>query len=146
MTAENWRAPEVPANETIIFDEPGRVLNRVDFTSHHFRVTREGDSLFRLRVRHGAGDEVVPLGYGYRGVAAALAMLDSDSRYQMLYALHAVRREGRDEGRATTRGQYVRAFADGRLKKRKVRGRAEVKVWIEPAREPMAAPAQAKAA
>ena len=125
-----WRAPALREGEELLFDEPGRILNNVDFSSHYFRVVG-GIGPLVLRVKHGAGEQSLVLGYAYRGIKEALAQLDSDGRYSLLYALHQTNRDTTENVAAATAFKYKQAFADGRLKKRKVRGQPEVKVWIE---------------
>lgn len=151
MDNQEWRAPAVPEDETILFDEPGRVLIHrrtpeskgapVDYCAYHFRVTKPDFGLVCLRVRHGAGDEQMFIGHPDEPIVQALASLDSDARFAVLHALRKQRTDGEKYGMRAAAGQYKQAFADGRLKKRKVRGRAEVKVWIEaaPARPMLAA-------
>lgn len=129
---EAWRAPTVPEGEPIVFDEPGRIVGRVDYRSHHYRLA--GDALgYTLFVRHGGGDESMKLPLFKNGVELLRGM-DSDARYLMLNALYRAHRDGMEIGRSETAREFRQAFADGRLKKRKVRGQANVKVWILPAR------------
>ena len=129
---DSWRAPSVPDGHIIVFDEPGRILGHTDFSSHYFRCTRGEASSLTLRVKHGAGEQSVDLGYAYRGVEQALAKLGSDDRYRLLYALYVAHRDSAEQTRRTTVREYQIAFAEGRLKKRKLRGRNDVKVWVEP--------------
>jgi hypothetical protein len=89
---------------------------------------------YKLRVRHGAGEETVDLGGKWRGLIPALELLDSDNRYRVLYAIFDAASKARRIGAEATAAQYRAAFVDGRLRKRKMPRQAAVKVWIEPAR------------
>jgi hypothetical protein len=84
-----------------------------------------------LRVRHGGGEETAELGYRHKHVAEALRVLDSDTRFLLLHQILRVHQKARATGVEQTTERYHRAFAEGRLKKRKRRGTTEVKVWIE---------------
>jgi len=142
MDNQNWRAPAVPEDEAILFDEPGRVLTHkrapeskgtpVCYRAYHYRVTKPEFGQCCLRVKHGGGEERMLIGHPDDPIVMALASLDSDARFAVLHALREQRQDGDRDGSARTRGQYAQALVDGRLMKRKVRGRAEVKVWIEP--------------
>lgn len=130
------RAPSVPEGETILHDEPGRVLQLkpesncdVCFRAYHFRVTKWHGSVI-LRVRHGGGDESFRLSCAMQ---RTLANMDSDTRYFTLHAIMDAHHDGSRGAAATTSQRYNQAFVDGRLKKRKQRGGNSVKVWIEPA-------------
>lgn len=127
-----WRAPIVPEGSEIIFDEPGRIANNIDFSSHYFRCTRSGHyGPLVLHVKHGGGEESVKLGYGHTGTEATLAALDSDARYLMLHQLYSVARDARTAATERTSYAYKVAFAEGRLKKRKLPRQNQTKVWVE---------------
>jgi len=142
METQDWRAPTVPEDETILFDEPGRVLTHrrtpdskgtpVCYSAYHYQVTKPEYGQCVLRVKHGAGEESVLIGYPGEPIIHALAALDSDARFAVLHALREQRNEGTQDGRNAVRAEYAQAFVDGRLKKRKVRGEARVRVWVEP--------------
>lgn len=137
MNTEAWRAPDVPEDEAIVSDEPGRVLemgkHRVCYSAYHYRVTRADGAFYTLRVKHGGGEESIRLSHGFKYVAVALEKLTSDERFLALHELRDVRRKADRDAEDRTAGVFRSAFADGRLKKRKLRGQASVKVWIEPA-------------
>lgn len=133
------RAPSVEAGEEIIFDEPGRVLSRRDpdrpsdgvcCRSHYFRVTKPEYGAYQLRVKHGGGEESWRLDYDRRTVEA-LAMIDSDSRFRLLWVIMRANQEGEKRGGDFVESTWRRAAAEKRIKTRKVK--AGVKVWIEPA-------------
>jgi hypothetical protein len=134
MTERNWgaeegRAPDLEVGDTLLFSEPGRVLDNVCYRSHYFRLVRSecGDNV--LLVKHGGGQERIRQ-WALRKSVNGLRVLDSDARYLMLYALYQMHSAGNTEGSERTREIYRRAFVDGRLRKRKCK--AGVKVWIEP--------------
>jgi len=139
MNIENWRAPSVPEGEVVLYDEPGRVLQhdrwKVCYSAFHYRLTQAGQGgRLMLRVKHGGGEECTDLGFPNPQNLAAFAALDSDGRFILFHMLRSVHDDGAALAASKTRREYAQAFADGRLKKRKVRGQAEVRVWIEPER------------
>lgn len=131
------RAPVVEVDDEIIFDEPGRVLGRVDSDkpgdgvccrSHYFRVTKRM-GFYHLLVRHGGGSEQWRLDYDKRTIRA-LAALDSDSRFRLLWVIMAAHQDGEREGATRMDGIWRRAAADKRIKTRKTK--AGINVWIDP--------------
>lgn len=86
--------------------------------------------MVRLRPRHGAGDEHWDLTWDAR-IIDGLGTMDSDDRFRLLWVLMDANRDGERRGYAKAATEYREAFADGRLRKRKVRGQAAVKVWVE---------------
>ncbi len=133
-----WRAPSLQDGDEILFDECGRCAPQVngkgqtDYHSYHFRLVRNV-SMYSLLVRHGGGDERIPLGHDHTRIAEILWMLDSDARYLMMHALYGVHRDAKERATAATRREWSQAAVDGRIKKRKKRGQDLVDVWIEPA-------------
>ncbi len=134
-----WRAPKIGEDDAIVFDEPGRVLNRksagqpsggVCYRSHYLRVTKCREyGPYTLRVHHGGGEESWQLGYD-KTIIEALGSLDSDSRYRLLYTIMRAHQEGERAGSEQTESKWRKAAAQKRIKTRKVK--AGVKVWIEP--------------
>lgn len=134
-----WRRPPVNDGETILIEEPGRVLPPRGETgqgtccrSHYFLVVKQQYGGALLRVRHGAGVEEWRLGWDYERVVKGLQALDSDTRFRFLWTLMDARHEAEREAAERTASKYREAFVEGRLKKRKKRGTNEVRVWIEP--------------
>lgn len=135
--AEAWRAPEIQKGDKIVFSECGRLLPSVGgragdmicYRSHYFRVVRGQYGGFRLLVKHGGGQEEIPLGGEYRGLIPVLATLDSDSRYIALYALYDVNKEATYKAERATKEEYMTAFLEGRMKSRKCK--RETRFWIE---------------
>ena len=131
------RAPALLDGDTLIYDEEGRCSPQIngngstDYHSHHLRMVSEGSDSYCLLVRHGAGDERIDLGYGYRRLRELLAPMDSDSRYLMLYALYSVHKDAARKARDATNCLWEKAAAEKRIKTRKARGGSAVKVWIE---------------
>jgi hypothetical protein len=121
-------APELQEGDTLLFDEPGR-CGGLDSHCHHYRLVKDG-SRTSLLVRHGGGEERVrvclPRGFSLEGT-------DSNTRYWLLNAIYHAHAEGKRAGLDSESSRWRTAFADGRLKKRKMPGRDAVKVWIEPA-------------
>lgn len=133
------RAPALAEGDEMIYCEHGRILYRtpekkpgdgVDCRSHWFRVVKNG-GMYSLLVRHGGGDERVRLGYAYKQPETIFGPLESDARYWLMHILLDVHHNAERAAAASTASAYKAAFVDGRLKKRKLRGQAAVKVWID---------------
>lgn len=125
-----YTAPPVEEDEEIIFDEPGRILpptteqgNATDCRSHYFRVTKAKFGKYRLRVKHGGGEECWDLDYSDR-TAYGLMQMDSDSRFRILWIIMDAHHEG--EGRGAKK--YCQLFLEGRLKKRRKNGLVSVEI------------------
>jgi len=124
--------------EELFFDEPGRILYRhengrkdgVDCRSHYFRVTKPKFGFYKLKVRHGGGEESACLKYD-KMIIEGLAKMDSDSRYWMLYAIMDVKSKAETSTAEKINSSWRTAAAQKRIKTRKVK--AGVKVWIDPA-------------
>jgi len=132
-----WRSPTVDADETVIFDEPGRILpgdgktiRAVNCLSHYFLVTKPKFGQYRLKVKHAGGEEGFEVGYDDR-LIRSLGQLDSDSRYDLLQSLLNAYHHGQTEARIATTRKYEKAFTEGRLKKRKFPRKPQYKVWID---------------
>jgi hypothetical protein len=126
--------PTVTADETILYDEPGR-CGGFDSHSHHYRVIRSDFGRLELLVRHGGGDERIRL--TLRGTEA-LDALDSTARYWILNAIYHAHRDAASNARIVEADRWTRAAAEKRIKTRKQPARGTVKVWVEdaPARQP----------
>ena len=134
----SWRErertrPSVPEDETIVFDEPGRILpghdRGTDCRSHYFVMTTSFGGAPTLYVKHGAGERKYRLGWDPR-IVESLRILDSDHRFRMLLTLAQLSDAGRREGYRVGAAEYRDAFIEGRLRKRKLRGREEFKIEI----------------
>lgn len=132
-----FRAPALLPDDALLFDLPGRCRPQVngkgstDYHSHHLRLVARG-SMFVLLVRHGGGEEAHELGYGHTRIRELVALLpDDDARYLMLYALYRASGESAARARAAEADLWRGAAARDRIRTRKMRGRDEVKVWIE---------------
>ena len=132
-----WRAPSVKEDEEILFDEPGRVLRGggishtdVCCRSHYFRVTLPKYGFYTLRVKHGGGEESWKLDYDKR-VVEALAMMDSDHRFRLLWAIMEAHQSSEREGYRKAEVKWKGAASEGRIKTRKLRNSDFRKVWIE---------------
>lgn len=130
-------APALSEGDKMLFDEPGRCKPMVngtggtDFHSFHFRLVEAQYDGFALLVRHGGGDERIDLGGDWTRVGPLVALLpDSDARYLMLHALYHTHSHAARHAADRTANDYRVAFAEGRLKKRKARGRNAYDVTI----------------
>ena len=131
--AEPWRAPELLDGDQLVYDECGRILGNVCYRSHYYRLVKTGGWRYAIIVKHGAGTERINLGTRGNAIVDALALFGSDARYSFMSEFfNATRQAARNAG-DTVSLEYRQAFADGRLKKRKARGKNSVRVWIEPA-------------
>lgn len=115
----------------VLYDEPGRCGGQ-DSHCHHYRVvgSATGASFPSLLVRHGGGDEEIRLSNG-KAVRAALDLLDSNGRYWLLNALYHAHADARRDGAAVEAARWRTAAAERRIKVRKVRGQAAVRVSID---------------
>lgn len=132
---EPWRQPTIQAEDTLIFSEPGRILpdggnHNIDYRSHWFCVTKRQYAGFNLLVKHGGGEERISLTSYNTNLIETLRGLDSDSRYRMLHTFFDLYHAGQAHGTDETAKRYRTAFANGTLKKRKVRGGSGVKIWF----------------
>ncbi len=117
-------APTLKDGDVLLFDEPGR-CGGMDSHCHHYRFLK-GSTLL---VAHGGGEERmrVSLPRGF-----SLDVLDSNTRYWIFNAIHHAAKDAEREAEKNTSYEYRKAFADGRLKKRRLPKRGVCKVWIEP--------------
>lgn len=132
--ADPWREPKQDEDDTVIFSEHGRVLDKTDYRSHWLMLVEEPYQTLTLLVKHGGGQERIRLGYHtryWKQVAQSMQPMDSDGRYLMLYALYRLYRETRRQAEDRVRAEMKLAFVEGRLKKRKVRGQNAYKVTVE---------------
>lgn len=111
--------PTIPEGYTVLFDEPGRCGGQ-DSHSFHYTVAGPGLSRSRLYVKHGGGQEEIPLSHP-AAVVAALGQLDSTGRYWLLNALYHAQSDARRAGREEMAAHWRTAAAEGRVKVRKVR-------------------------
>lgn len=121
-------APDVGPHDTLIYDEPGR-CGGLDSHSHHYRVVLSFATTYLL-VRHGSGDERVPLNYS-NTLKEPLSQLDSNARYWLLNTIYHVHAEAGRRGRETEAEKWRKAAAEKRIKTRKQPRQNSVKVWIE---------------
>jgi hypothetical protein len=121
--------PDLASDDTLIFDEAGR-CGGLDCHSHHFRVVKTS-VMYWILVRHGGGNERFNLPTTFRLSLPALQAMTSNERYWLLHTIYSTRRDGEQYGAGRMDERYRAAFAEGRLKKRKMPGRAAFKIWIE---------------
>lgn len=122
--------PALSDGETLIRDEPGR-CGGLDSHCHHFRIVKSYASYFLL-VRHGGGDERIPL---HKPETDVMRELDSTPCYWIMRAIQGAYSDGRSNAIQTTDLKWRRAAAEKRIKTRKVRNGEGVKVWVEPRTE-----------
>ncbi len=121
-------APALADGDGLLFDEPGR-CGGMDSHCHHYRLVKRG-GVAVLLVRHGGGDDCtgrlsLPRGFSFEA-------MDSNTRYWLFNAIYTAYKNGTRAGRDGATQTYRKAFAEGRLKKRKMPGRDAVKIWIDP--------------
>ncbi len=117
--------------QTLVFDEPGRVLNNVCYRSHYLRVVKPEYGPYTLLVKHGAGTESWRMDYTKQTIDA-LASLDSDGRYLVLHTIMRAHQESRERTAEKVNATWRKAAAEKRIKTRKLPGQNAVKVWVEP--------------
>lgn len=118
--AEKWREPKIADDETVIFSEHGRVLNKTCFRSHWHTLVKAEFGGYWLLTKHGGGEERFSLGYSFQSTwIHAAESMDSDQRYLLLHALYNAYSTGGQEAREATANKYAMAFLEGRLKRRK---------------------------
>lgn len=119
--------PALSDGETLVRDEPGR-CGGLDSHCHHYCLTMRHANYYLL-VRHGGGDERIPL---FNPEADAMKGLDSTSCYWIMSAIYHANAEGKRIARQAADLHWRRAAAEKRIKTRKLRGAKGVKVWIVP--------------
>lgn len=134
-------APTIPQSYTITHDEPGRTIidtrlgnpNLVDCAEFHFVFATGRLGGLSLFVRHGAGDERFELDHGDEFVRA-ISSLDSDSRFRLALSIMNLAHDVERRASTSTARRYEEAFVEGRMRKRKLRGKDHYKVTILPQR------------
>lgn len=136
---EPWREPTLDAGDTSIYSEHGRILYPSDdhspgkgtcYRAYWMRLVKAQYGGYYLTVKHGGGEERFNVGYPAR-IVKALAGMESDDRFFMLYTMMHMHHEAARAASEATAATYRKAFAEDRLRKRKIRGQAQVKIWIE---------------
>ena len=133
----NISAPSVPDGATLVYDEPGRcspMLDgkpyKLDHHCHHYRIYK-GDYGHVAVVELGMGRVEFMESYDVDRLVPLMRSMDSDARFIMLMTLEHTWNEAESKGRASESHKYRSAFADGRLKKRRLPKRGTTKIWIE---------------
>jgi len=130
---------------------PGRISNHIDYRSHSLTIyiqpkgklkdgmtardgTREEASAnYYVRMEHGGGTEDYEIkGYMLIDIMPALLALDDDTLYALMYEYWDAVKYGLSIGAETKGRELFEAFAEGRVKKRKLRGREAYQVTVEP--------------
>lgn len=122
--------PPLLDGDILLHDEPGR-CGGLDCHSHHFRLVNCYGS-YDVLVRHGGGDERFSLGVVGKRLLPAIAAMDTNGRFWLLHTLYSTRETAKSDAEYATGLRWRVAAAEKRIKTRKLRGRGQVKVWIEP--------------
>jgi len=120
--------PDLKEGDMLLHDEPGR-CGGLDSHSYHYRVVMARFGGLYLYVRHGAGQEYIRLSTE-KTLRDRLAAMDSDTRYWILGAIYHASCDADTNSRNTTNGIWQQAAAEKRIKTKKQRGSASVRVWI----------------
>ena len=126
---ESWRQPDAAETDTVLYSEHGRVLDNVCYRSYWFKLVETRHGGYYLLVKHGGGQERIRLGWSSRS-ATSFAELSPDNRFFMLHALMQMNHDAARNAAQSTAAQYRAAFAEGRLKKRKIKGQNAYKVVL----------------
>jgi len=87
-TTDNWKFPTVRFNDTIIFEEPGRVIGNVCYRAFYFRLVEKRFGCMFLLVKHGGGEESICLDFLHDDKEiSALKKLTSTERYLMFFTI-----------------------------------------------------------
>jgi hypothetical protein len=139
----NWgddprRAPTLQDGDTMLYSECGRVIKNsyghkdgIDYRSHYFTLVKREFGGVDLLVKHGGGEERFQLDYSKARATQFFEPLDSTQRYLLMHLFYNVNSKAKQRATEETANRYRTAFAKGALKKRKVRGSDNVKVWID---------------
>jgi hypothetical protein len=122
-------APELDANDTLLYDEPGR-CGGLDSHAYHYRLVRHSSSTFLL-VRHGGGDERFRFSCT-EALLAGFAAMDTSVRYWTFNAIYHACSDARQRAQENEAIRWRKAAAEKRIRTRKTRGEDTVKVWIVP--------------
>ena len=102
--------------------------------SHGYTLFFGEHSYMAIRVDHGGGTFwLTTLHQNTAGlfIRNHASTLTDSALWELLDLLFEAYRDGRNAGSEATASEYRQAFAEDRLKKRKVRGMSAFKVWIE---------------
>lgn len=124
-----WRAPKPQEGDAVLFSECGRVLD-CDYRSHWFMLVKPQFGQYTLLVHHGAGQERIAVDYNER-IVNILGSLNTHQRYLLLHLFFNIHSYATRAASESTARELKNAFAEGRLKKRKVRGQSAYKITVE---------------
>ena len=138
----NWTPPE---GENV-WHLPGFVEAGVTYESHEFWVSfdvwhRKPDDWktkarphATLYVRHGGGVESIAIRHMFARQLRDLFVsgtTDTAGAFFTCWGIFELARDAAANERLAVSQKYLRAFASGQMKKRKIPGRAGAKVWVE---------------
>lgn len=120
---EEWRKPSPDGDEELI-SEHGRVIkhsdNSVCYRAYWLTITKGEYGGYKLRVKHGGGEEAFDLGYRGKMLVRILSEIQSsDDRYFTLFCMFQMASEAQENTRRETASKYSLAFVEKRLKKRR---------------------------
>lgn len=109
--------------------------NGTDYSSHAIKLAKQNyDGNLYILMHHGGGREVlrVPQFYDGGDLAELILSLPERLQYSLLYTIWQTARNAIDQGRAETRDEWARAFADGRIRKKRASKTRAARVEIIP--------------
>ena len=128
------KAPELDGSELLVYNVPGPVIrgqnHDVTYESYNLSLVSHY-STYLLLVRHGGGQERIELGTTGRYLKDILPKLPEVEAFSVLFTIYKAYSKGKMVAASETESKYRLAFAEGRLKKRKIRGQDRCKIWIE---------------
>ncbi len=120
--------PPVGADETVLYDEPGR-CGGLDGHCHHFMVIQRQYGYPVLAWNHGGGPGRVELaGAIWKLIAPTIAGLDTHARYWLLYAIYSTVHKAVQHAEVVERGTWRDAAIEKRIKVRRRGGRTRVEI------------------
>ena len=136
-TSRDWstdprRAPDIEDTDSLMYDEPGRIMDNIDHRSHWYRFVMDRSNAGVLLVKHGGGQERINLRYCFpnkaRRLVAAMVNMPSDDRYAFLSTIYDAHSEATIRTEERTRRDWVHAFLDKRIKKQRREGMIYVRI------------------
>lgn len=124
-----YPTPSISDSAITLFEEKGRVINDVDYSPFTVALAQDFDS-YHVIITSGAGTESFFLTFDPL-VADAISNMPSDARFLTLLEMREIKTRFLSAGFNKAQSIWQRAAAEDRIKTRKLRGRNEVRVWIE---------------
>jgi len=127
--------PELKADDTLIYDEPGR-CGGLDSHCHHFRLVKDRWGDVAILVRHGGGDERFSIAKYMPGMTQLLAAMerqDTNGRYWFMHLLHSIHHNAESAAKSRERGIWAMAAIEKRIKVRRRNGQTRAEIVTSPA-------------